>query len=315
MWPNMVSTQDKPTGSATAINPGEQFARQHCGIGELGNRISRSVRGDIPEVAELFLRGQKLLYACVRDVNHRPWVAALLIEPGSIEISNHRILRLRAVRMVGEPGHGAFRRPTEIGLLAIEPATRRRMRINGVAALEGTDLVVHANQVFSNCKRFIQPRHHPKTAGSAPGDMVTSTDSLAGPAGELIARSDTLFIGSQADPYGADCSHRGGEPGFVRVLDEHRLSWDELPGNAMFATLGNLVLNPATALLFVDFALGDVVQVAGDATISWPVDLSASGQRPRVELTVRAVVTRCAALPHPWVESQTTSEKESYDDG
>jgi len=55
---------------------------------------------------------------------------------------------------------------------------------------------------------------------------------------------------------GADTSHLGGEPGFVRV---HRgaLWWPDYPGNNMFNSLGNIVENPAAALLFFDFAVGE----------------------------------------------------------
>jgi predicted pyridoxine 5'-phosphate oxidase superfamily flavin-nucleotide-binding protein len=54
-------------------------------------------------------------------------------------------------------------------------------------------------------------------------------------------------------PAGVDCSHRGGNPGLVRVLDERRLVFPDYSGNNMFQTLGNLSLDSRAGLLFLDF--------------------------------------------------------------
>ena len=87
---------------------------------------------------------------------------------------------------------------------------------------------------------------------------------------------------------GADASHRGGRPGFVRVEAADRLSFADYPGNAMFNTLGNLVAWPRLALLFVDFESGDLLEVGGRATV---------GPQQTVEVRVEEVREAAGSLP------------------
>ena len=68
---------------------------------------------------------------------------------------------------------------------------------------------------------------------------------------------------------GADASHRGGRPGFVRVVDERRLRLPDYAGNNMFQTLGNISKDPRVGILFVDFASGTTQQLTGRARILW----------------------------------------------
>ena len=58
-------------------------------------------------------------------------------------------------------------------------------------------------------------------------------------------------------------AHRGGPPGFVTIEDDRTLAIPDYPGNGMFKTLGNLAIEPFAALVFVDYARGDVLQLAG----------------------------------------------------
>jgi len=60
-----------------------------------------------------------------------------------------------------------------------------------------------------------------------------------------------------------DASHRGGEPGFVQVLDDNHLLWPDYAGNNHFNTLGNLLVDSRVGLLFVDFAGGHLLQLSG----------------------------------------------------
>src|SRR5690606_32183235 len=87
----------------------------------------------------------------------------------------------------------------------------------------------------------------------------------------LVQDSDTLFI---ASCHGADVdiSHRGGPPGFVRLGADGRLWLPDYSGNFMFNTLGNLLLEPRCALLWIDFSCGDLLQLEARAELVWPAD-------------------------------------------
>jgi len=69
----------------------------------------------------------------------------------------------------------------------------------------------------------------------------------------LIERLPMFFLAT-ADAEGRpQCSYKGGEPGFVRVLDERTIAFPDYDGNGMYLSLGNLVENPQVGLLFIDF--------------------------------------------------------------
>ena len=75
---------------------------------------------------------------------------------------------------------------------------------------------------------------------------------------ELIARADTFFIAT-AVADGADVSHRGGKPGFLRLEEDGALSWPDYAGNNFFNTLGNIEANSAAGLLIPDWETGRVL--------------------------------------------------------
>src|SRR5919205_2584776 len=82
-----------------------------------------------------------------------------------------------------------------------------------------------------------------------------------------------------------DVSPRGGDPGFVKVLDPHRLVLPDRPGNNRVDSLRNLVANPRAALLFLVPGIEETLRVFGTATLVAPgdldVDLTEFGRTPR----------------------------------
>ena len=76
--------------------------------------------------------------------------------------------------------------------------------------------------------------------------------------------SRPLFFLATADADGRpDCSYKGGAAGFVRVTDDDELAFPSYDGNGMFRSLGNVLVNPAVALLFIDFERPNRLRVNG----------------------------------------------------
>ncbi len=137
---------------------------------------------------------------------------------------------------------------------------------------------MNVEQAFGNCPRFIQKRVADVTdrvdqAGEAL--PVTDMNSLNERTREIVAAGDHFFIATyySADDddrsQGADVSHRGGKPGFVRIDSAQRLTVPDFRGNNHYNTLGNLELNPRAGLLFPDFATGDLLYVTARTEITW----------------------------------------------
>ena len=102
--------------------------------------------------------------------------------------------------------------------------------------------------------------------------------------------SRTLFFLATADAQGRpDCSYKGGAPGFVRVTDANELAFPSYDGNGMFRSLGNVLINPAVALLFIDFERPNRLRVNGSATVVEDDPLLASFAGAQFVVRVRAI--------------------------
>lgn len=89
-----------------------------------------------------------------------------------------------------------------------------------------------------------------------------------------------------------DVNHRGGPPGFVRVLTDKSsttLIWPEYSGNRLYQTLGNLFVTPLAGLCFADFQTGSVLYLTGTTEIL--IGTSAAQVLPRSNLAVKLTVT------------------------
>jgi uncharacterized protein len=84
----------------------------------------------------------------------------------------------------------------------------------------------------------------------------------------FIESCDMVFIAT-ADAEGRpNCSYKGGEPGFVRVLDERTIAWPNYDGNGMYLSMGNLLVNPNVGLLFIHFEERRRLRLNGIASIA-----------------------------------------------
>jgi uncharacterized protein len=114
-------------------------------------------------------------------------------------------------------------------------------------------------------------------------DTITEADRA------FIERVDMFFLAT-ADAQGQpQCSYKGGDPGFVKVLDERSLAFPCCDGNGMFLSMGNLVANPRVGLLFIDWETGARKRVNGVASVSEGDPLRAA--YPEAQLIVRVRVT------------------------
>ncbi|MFF4902641.1 pyridoxamine 5'-phosphate oxidase family protein [Streptomyces sp. NPDC001068] len=204
-----------------------------------------------------------------RDVDGRLWITPLVGPPGFLRAVSPDVLHVQALPTEGTP----LRRLPEhqpVGMIVIEFATRRRLRINGTLThTDESGLYIDVEQVYGNCPQYIQSRHlHSApdpavSAGPARRGSALTHDDIA-----LVRRSDTFLVGTTHPTRGNDASHRGGSPGFVRA-ENGRLWWPDYSGNNMFNTLGNLRTDPTASLLFLDFTTGRSLHLSGHAELEW----------------------------------------------
>jgi uncharacterized protein len=104
----------------------------------------------------------------------------------------------------------------------------------------------------------------------------------------FIARQSLFFLAS-ADAQGRpDCSYKGGDPGFVRVIEADTLAFPSYDGNGMFKTLGNIASNPHVGLLFIDFQALKRLRVNGRASLNLEDELKREYPGAQAVVRVRA---------------------------
>ena len=111
-----------------------------------------------------------------------------------------------------------------------------------------------------------------------------------GPEEKAFIEARDMFFLSTIDHQGRPTvSYKGGDPGFVKILDETTLAFPSYDGNGMYFSMGNIDLNREVGLLFIDFEKPHRVRVQGTASVSADDDLL--GAWTEAELVVRVTLS------------------------
>ncbi len=286
------------------FHEGEIAVQERAGMRRMAAKIGTGIDDSIPPPAQEFLRNRYVVQLGSVDPRGAVWASQRVGPPGFVTCPDERTVRIEAADVPGDPLLANLRGNQALGLLAIDLPTRRRYRVNGRASLEGRDaIVVRVDQAYGNCPKYIQRREPVEALEVHPGEAdVTPGTSLAAAQRGWIERADTFFLATAHPDAGADVSHRGGRPGFVRVPDERTLVWPDYAGNTMFMSLGNLAVNPHAGLLFVDFDAGTTLQLTGRARVDWDAGRAATfpGAQRLIELEVGETIETRHASPLGW---------------
>jgi len=293
------------------FHEGERLVQSRAGVrDELAQRAGRAIRDFMPEQHRAFFPLLSFLVVGSIDGAGQPWASILVGRPGFIQSPDARTLRIAAQPAYGDPLGANLAVGARLGLLGIQPETRRRNRANGsIEALDTGGFTLHVEQSFGNCAKYIQARapHFvaaPETV-SVPRAVRTEGPVLSAEASALISAADTFFIATAAPGDGVDVSHRGGRPGFVRVSAAGgctTLTVPDFSGNNYFMTLGNIAADPRAGVIFVDFETGTVLTLSCTAEIVWDgAELAAfAGAQRLLRLSVVAGIAIADAVPLRW---------------
>lgn len=257
---------------------GEQTIQSRLGVRDKMESFGRQViRDHLPEQHRDFYRQLPFVLLGHVDRNGWPWSSILCNPPGFITSPHPQQLHIQARPLPGDPLATALSNGGRLGLLGIELETRRRNRMSGrISAMDEQGFQVEVDQAFGNCPQYIQTRQHEFIdTDTIAATSVADIRKFDAAAKTLINNSDTFFVasymrdGSDQISEGVDVSHRGGNPGFVRVDDPYTLTIPDYAGNLHFNTLGNFLENPKAGLLFLDFERGHVLTLTGTTEILW----------------------------------------------
>lgn len=301
---------DRRTKSKLAIwHEGELAIQQKVGVAEKMAAVGqRAVRDFMPDQHRDFFAQIPFIVVGSVDRSGDAWASLLAGKPGFISSPTPRSLEIDARPDASDPASAGLQEGDAIGLLGIELHTRRRNRANGLLRVSSAKaLSFELDQSFGNCPQYIQLRDFAFVRAPAEpftGQIEEST-TLDQAARDTIAAADTFFVASYAereDRRQVDVSHRGGKAGFVRVAADGTLTVPDFAGNLFFNTLGNIFVNGKAGLVFVDFEIGDMLQLTGDAEVilDSPEIAAFQGAERLWSFRARRVVRRRGALPLRW---------------
>lgn len=286
---------------ALGFHEGELATQRRAGVLADAKRIERmlDVTG-LSTGAAKFLAAQTFVAMTGRDGDGVLWVSPLTGPAGFARAAGHT-LQISALPRAGDALR-AMPAGQQVGMVAINFATRRRLRVNGtLVAADTAGLTVRVDQAYGNCPQYIRRRTVNVPAIAAPASANARRAIALTPAdAAMIEAADTFFLGTAHPARGSDASHRGGPAGFVRVESPDRLSWPDYPGNKMFNSFGNLAVDDGAAVLFVDFDSGATLQLSGAAEVQWTTpgdDGDDGGVGRSVAFSVRSVFAGGGSRP------------------
>lgn len=305
-----MTTKPAMTKAASPFHAGEQTIQSLAGVRERMELKGRAIIRDyMPEQHRTFFTALPFMVVGLADESGHPWATTLSGPPGFMSSPDAHHLAIKAWLDPGDPLQSCLREGAPVGGLGIELPTRRRNRINGRIenCIVGEGFSIRVQQSFGNCPKYIQARHERPRLQPRPAPDGRMAPHLGDNEIHFITEADTFFIASrsasldQADAsQGLDVSHRGGRPGFVRVISPNELCFPDFSGNLLFNTLGNLEADPRAGLLFIDFQGGTMLHVIGRTRISWDVPEAArsAGIERLIFFDIHSVVNRAHAFPH-----------------
>lgn len=273
------------THSESPFHVGEKEAQTHVGVREKIEKMgSRMIRTHLPEQHQDFYRQLPFLVVGTIDQKDRLWASLLTGTPGFMSVPDEYHLKIATQPLFGSPLSSHLHIGGYIGGLGILPENRRRNRFSGkVVTVDDNGILVEIAQTYGNCPQYIQSRKIdvlPEISDPQKERVIEQGDRLTADTKAVIEQSDTFFIATaysdneasstRKNPaFGADVSHRGGKPGFVRVEDNQTIIFPDFTGNFIFNTVGNILVNPNAGLLFIDFETRDLLYLTGRAEVIW----------------------------------------------
>jgi predicted pyridoxine 5'-phosphate oxidase superfamily flavin-nucleotide-binding protein len=155
--------------------------------------------------------------------------------------------------------------------------------------------------LYHDGNRELQDRFDTRRLADAMLDK-TVRDTVSTRQKAFIESCDMFFLAT-ADAQGRpSCSYKGGDPGFVRVIDDRTLAIPNYDGNGMYLSWGNVIANPNVGMLFIDFMKGWRLRIGGVAGISEtdPLLDEYCGAQFIVRVTVREIFGNCPRYIHKY---------------
>lgn len=295
----------------TSYHPGELVAQDKAGTRGAAAELAAGKRSalNFSSNHDAFIAAQSFAALASVDLSSElVWVTPLFGKAGDLTATSEQEIAISTNCIVNSNMLDFIKHGTPLSLLGIDLNRRIRHRINGVALLSSNEVSgevsLQVNEYSPNCPKYINrrdiipaPNNTPilnKNAKAETRIELTDDDKA------FVQKMDTLWIGTYAPGAGADCNHRGGKPGFIRVVSPSIIEWPEYRGNGMFFTSGNLESYNRAGITLVDFDTGSIIQMTGRAIVDWQHDGSYEGASRKIIFHIEQLVRTDNVTNHRW---------------
>jgi uncharacterized protein len=127
---------------------------------------------------------------------------------------------------------------------------------------------------------------------------------------QFIERMDMFFLATVDAAGQPTCSYKGGDPGFVTVLDDKTLAFPNYDGNGMYLSMGNLTETRGVGMLFIDFEQQRRMRIDGAARIA--MDDPLLERYPEAQFVVRVEARRVYPNCPRYIHKQQLVERSSF---
>ena len=241
------------------FHEGELEVQGRVGVLDEGAMNARVIQDSIIKGALRFLSQLPMAVFGSLDRDNNVWASVFIGTPGFMQAEDDRTVTFDLSHILPNPDDPFWTNidgNPRVGMLAIELASRRRLRINGtITRISETSLHLHVEESYPNCPKYIQKRHLTLSAtgfeetpfSSAHGDHLSFNQHT------VITQADTFFVASMHPERGLDASHRGGHPGFVDHFGQPNPSHPRLRGELPLQHLGKLYVESPCRLALHGF--------------------------------------------------------------
>ncbi|MEK5643182.1 hypothetical protein BK138_02285 [Paenibacillus rhizosphaerae] len=290
----------------SVFHEGERMVQQRIGVQATADSIGRMIQPFIPQGFDLFLEQQSIAVIASTDSTGSLWASLITGYPGMIQVKDPKTIEVCTQFVLQDPFVSNIQHNGNVGLIVIDFEHQIRVRVNGNAEFTDENVLrVDVEQIYGNCPKHIQMRSlTPIDRRLGPVQTFGRLGILTPEQNRWIREADTFFIASSGPEGKTDASHRGGNPGFIKMLDDDALVFPDYRGNMLFNTLGNIQINPNTGILFLDFNMGRTLQLTGRSSIVWEVSgeekLRFPGAQRLVEFRINGVIQAENVIPFDW---------------
>ncbi len=164
-------------------------------------------------------------------------------------------------------------------------------------------------EYYSDGQRAVQREADSERLANRMAD-VNVRDTISDDDRAFIEARDMFFLATVDARGRANCSYKGGDPGFVRVIDEHTIAFPNYDGNGMFLAMGSIADSGEVGLLFIDFEGQRRMRLNGTATLHHDDPLLA--EYPEAQFIVRVVAREVFANCPRYIHKMALVERSEY---